>query len=138
MAINGVKPGSQEIGDVASVTVSEPKVTEVEKVSIQTTTDNIGAQTTQVASATTDNQQLTDEQLDKKLRDAISMANNKLKQAQPSTRCEFTYHEEVNRVSIKLIDKDTKNVVKEIPTEKTIKMLEKLWEVAGLLVDEKL
>ena len=137
MAINGVKPGSQGTGDSASVVASEPAVTEVEKVSVQIT-DNMSGQNARAASPTKENLQLTDEQLDKKLKDAIDMANNKLKQSQPLTRCEFTYHEDVNRVSIKLIDKYTKEVVKEIPPEKKIKMIEKLWEVTGLLVDEKL
>ena len=137
MAINGVKPGSQGTGDVSSKVASEPAVTEVEKVSVQTT-DNMSEQSEQTASQITENQQATDEQLDKKLKDAISIANNKLKLSQPLTRCEFTYHEDVNRVSIKLIDKDTKEVVKEIPPEKKIKMIEKLWEITGLLVDEKL
>ncbi|MBS5931607.1 MAG: flagellar protein FlaG [Clostridiales bacterium] len=137
MAINGVKPGSQGTGDVSSNVASESAVTEVEKVSAQST-ENMGGQNVQTVSQATENQQLTDEQLDKKLKDAISMANNKLNQSQPLTRCEFTYHEDVNRVSIKLIDKETREVVKEIPPEKRIKMIEKLWEITGLLVDEKL
>lgn len=135
MAINGVKPGSQGTGDIASIAASEPAVTEVEKVSVQPTS-SISGQNAQTAA--TENLQPTDEQLDKKLKDAIGMANNRLKQSQPLTRCEFTYHEDVNRVSIKLIDKYTKEVVKEIPPEKRIKMIEKLWEITGLLVDEKL
>lgn len=137
MAINGVKPGSQGTGDASSKVASEPAVTEVEKVSVQST-ENMGGQRAQTLSTAAENQEPTEEQLDKKLRDAIGMANNKLKQSQPLTRCEFTYHEDVNRVSIKLIDKDTKEVVKEIPPEKKIKMIEKLWEITGLLVDEKL
>ena len=38
---------------------------------------------------------------------------------------------------IKIIDKDTKKVVKEFPPEKTLDMLVKMWEMAGILVDEK-
>lgn len=53
------------------------------------------------------------------------------------TGCEFTYHEISNRVSITLYDKETKEVVKEIPPEETIKMLDKLYELAGLVIDEK-
>lgn len=137
MAINGIKPVSQGVGEASSANLSEPAVSEVEKVSVQTA-DAATGQNAQVGSITTDNQQTTDEQLDKKLKDAINMANNKMKQSNPQTRCEFTYHEDMNRVSIKLVNKETDEVVKEIPPEKTIKMIEKLWEVAGLLVDEKL
>jgi len=35
-------------------------------------------------------------------------------------------------------DKDTKEVLKEYPPEKTLDMIAKVWEVAGLLVDEKM
>ena len=39
---------------------------------------------------------------------------------------------------IKLVDKDTQEVVKEIPPEKTLDMIAKCMELAGVLVDEKL
>jgi flagellar protein FlaG len=53
------------------------------------------------------------------------------------TKCEFSYHEATKRVSIKVIDKDTDEVIKEIPPEKSLEMVEKMWELAGILVDEK-
>jgi flagellar protein FlaG len=40
-------------------------------------------------------------------------------------------------VTIKLLDKDTHEVVKEIPAEKTLDLIAKAWEMAGILVDEK-
>lgn len=49
----------------------------------------------------------------------------------------FGIHDETNRVTIKIVDKDTKKVIKEIPPEKTLDMLAKIWEMAGILVDEK-
>jgi len=54
------------------------------------------------------------------------------------TGIEFAYHEKSKQISIKLYDKETKEVIKEIPPEKTIEMLEKMWELAGILVDEKM
>ena len=50
----------------------------------------------------------------------------------------FGIHDATNRVTIKIIDKDTKKVLKEYPREKTLDMIAKVWEVAGLLVDQKL
>lgn len=50
----------------------------------------------------------------------------------------FGIHDATNRVMIKIVDKDTKEVLKEYPPEKTLDMIAKVWEVAGLLVDEKL
>lgn len=49
----------------------------------------------------------------------------------------FGFHEETNRVTIKIVDKDTKEVIKELPPEKTLDMIAKAWELAGLMVDEK-
>ncbi len=49
----------------------------------------------------------------------------------------FGIHDETNRVTIKIVDKDSKKVIKEIPPEKTLDMLAKIWEMAGILVDEK-
>lgn len=69
------------------------------------------------------------------LRDAINKANNQMKPHR--TRFEFAYHEETRRVSIKVMDKETSEVIREIPPEKALEMLEKLWEIAGFLVDEK-
>lgn len=66
---------------------------------------------------------------------AVTEANKKIR-AQ-NTRCEFQYHESTKRVSIKVVDKETEEVIKEIPPEETLEMVEKMWEMAGILVDEK-
>lgn len=50
----------------------------------------------------------------------------------------FGIHDETRRVMIKIIDKDTKETIKEYPPEKTLDMIAKVWEMAGILVDEKL
>lgn len=49
----------------------------------------------------------------------------------------FGIHEETNRVTIKIVDKNTKEVVKEYPPEKTLDMIARVWEMAGLMVDER-
>ena len=49
----------------------------------------------------------------------------------------FGFHEQTNRVMIKIVDKDTKEVIKEYPPEQTLDMIAKVWELAGILVDEK-
>jgi flagellar protein FlaG len=38
---------------------------------------------------------------------------------------------------IKIVDRETKKVIKEIPPEKSLDMLERAWEIAGILMDEK-
>lgn len=49
----------------------------------------------------------------------------------------FGIHEGTNRVTIKIVDKETKETIKEFPPEKTLDMIAKVWEMAGILVDEK-
>lgn len=49
----------------------------------------------------------------------------------------FGIHEKTHRVTIKIVDKKTKEVIKEYPPEKTLDMIAKVWEMAGIMVDEK-
>ena len=70
-----------------------------------------------------------------KIKDAVDKVNQKI--VPSKTRCEFSYHEDTNRISIKVIDQTTEETIKEIPAEETLDMLSKIWELAGLLVDER-
>ena len=64
---------------------------------------------------------------------AVENINKNLKNSEAI----FGIHEKTNRVTIKIVDKETKEVIKELPPEKTLDMIAKAWELAGLLVDEK-
>lgn len=71
-------------------------------------------------------------------------ANDKLKRAveeinkkAANSEAVFGVHDSTNRVTIKIVDKETKEILKEYPPEKTLDMIAKVWELAGLLVDEK-
>lgn len=65
----------------------------------------------------------------------VGEINNKMKIS--NREAVFGIHEGTNRVTIKIVDKDTKEVIKELPPEKTLDMIAKVWEMAGILVDEK-
>ena len=68
----------------------------------------------------------------------IRQAVEKINKANISnTEAVFGIHEGTNRVTIKLVDKKTKETIKELPPEKTLDMIAKVWEMAGILVDEK-
>ena len=69
--------------------------------------------------------------------DQIRKAVEKMKKNMPHSEAVFGIHDGTKRVTIKLIDKDTKEVIKELPPEKTLDMIAKVWEMAGILVDEK-
>ena len=49
----------------------------------------------------------------------------------------YGIHEGTNRVTIKMVDKETKKVIKEFPPDETLDMIAKVWEIAGIMVDEK-
>lgn len=90
----------------------------------------------QEASANTSNrgqqQQINNDQLKK----AIAEMNRKINNS--NEEAVFGVHEDTNRIMIKIMDKDTKEVIKEFPPEKTLDMIARIWEMAGILVDEKL
>ncbi len=54
-----------------------------------------------------------------------------------NTKAVFGLNEATNRVTIKIVDKDTDEIVKEFPAEKTLDMIARVWEMAGIMVDEK-
>ncbi len=77
------------------------------------------------------NSQSANEQLKK----AIAEMNRKINNS--NEEAVFGIHEKTNRITIKIVDKDTKETIKEFPPEKTLDMIAKVWEMAGILVDEK-
>lgn len=65
----------------------------------------------------------------------VSEVNQKMRLTK--TRCEYSYDEPTKRVSIKVYDKDSDKLIREVPPEKSLEMLQKMWEIAGIIVDEK-
>lgn len=68
-----------------------------------------------------------------KIKKAVEQLNKNLSHSSAI----FGIHEATNRLTIKIVDKDTKEVIKELPPEKTLDMIAKVWEIAGILIDEK-
>jgi flagellar protein FlaG len=69
-----------------------------------------------------------------RLKEAVARFN---KSSGANSEAVFGIHEGTNRVTIKIVDKKTKETIKELPPEKTLDMIAKVWEMAGILVDEK-
>lgn len=67
----------------------------------------------------------------------IRQSVEKINKNMSNSEAIFGVHEATNRVMIKIVDKDTKEVIKEFPPEKTLDMIAKVWEMAGIMVDEK-
>ncbi|MBZ4686920.1 MAG: flagellar protein FlaG [Clostridia bacterium] len=66
---------------------------------------------------------------------AIEEANKSL--ALTQTSFEFSIHEETKEIMVRVLNKETGEVIREIPPEKILDMIAQMWELAGLLVDEK-
>lgn len=81
-----------------------------------------------------DNNQEKKQLSDRTIKQVVSDLNRKINN---NTIAEFGYHDDTNRVTIKIVDKETKDVIREIPPEKTLDLIAKAWELAGILVDEK-
>ncbi|MCX7748487.1 MAG: flagellar protein FlaG [Clostridia bacterium] len=67
--------------------------------------------------------------------DAIERANKAIMGA--NRKFEFSIHEKTKQIMIKVIDSDTNEIIREIPPEKTLDMVAKMWEMAGIVVDER-
>jgi flagellar protein FlaG len=117
--------------------VAEP-VNTVEKVPVTETAQKVPAVNSGESGSGSLDQGKEQDKNANRVKDAVTHANNKLKlkQKHMSTRCEFSYHEPTGRISIKVMDKETDEVIREIPPEETLEMVEKMWELAGLIVDE--
>jgi flagellar protein FlaG len=72
---------------------------------------------------------------DDEVKSAIKEANKRAIFGHASAQ--FSYHEATKRISVKIVDNDTNEIIREIPPEKTLDMISKMWELAGLVVDEK-
>lgn len=70
--------------------------------------------------------------------EAMRRAVEEINKNAKNSEAVFEFHEKTNRVTIKIIDKQSKEVIKEFPPEKTLDMIAKVWEMAGLMVDQKL
>jgi len=53
------------------------------------------------------------------------------------THLEFSIHRETKEIIVRIVDSETQEVLKEIPPEKLLDLVAKLWEMAGLLIDER-
>lgn len=66
---------------------------------------------------------------------AIERANKSLEGV--FTQFEFSIHEKTKEIMVKVIDRETGELIREIPPEKILDLIAKLWELAGILVDER-
>lgn len=140
MAVEAVKgAGMTYQGSVSTAEVKEESRAKVEQAENVNTSETIATKTTALDTKQMDGEEgsaqngQTQEQRNAQIRKAVDDINKKMNNSEAI----FGIHEATNRVTIKIVDKDTKKVIKEMPPEKTLDMIAKVWELAGLMVDEK-
>lgn len=52
-------------------------------------------------------------------------------------RLRFQVHEPTGRIWVQVIDAETNEVIREIPPERYLDLVARIWELVGLLVDER-
>jgi len=141
MAIEAIKGAGMAFqGSASSSAMRAESAPRVESASNVAASDAIAHNTVEISTKGADadgggnggagNQQMpTNEQLKRAVEEINKKANN--------SEAIFGVHEDTNRITIKIVDKESKEVIKEFPPEKTLDMIAKVWEMAGLMVDEK-
>ena len=139
MGIEAIKgAGMTYQGSSSTAEMTEENVPKVEKAENLTVSETLAKDTSDLNTKQTpgeenNTQQQSQQQKNAQLKKAVEDINKKA----VNSEAIFGIHEATNRVTIKIIDKDTKKVIKELPPEKTLDMIAKVWELAGLMVDEK-
>ena len=66
---------------------------------------------------------------------AVKEANRKL--AGVRSEVHISIHKKTGLVSVKVVNSENQQVIREIPPEKTLDAIAKMWEMTGILLDEK-
>ncbi|OEF97876.1 hypothetical protein BHF68_13230 [Desulfuribacillus alkaliarsenatis] len=66
---------------------------------------------------------------------AIERANSSIDKN--NARFEYSIHEDTKRIMVKVVDTVNDEVIKEIPAEEVLDLVAKIWEMSGILLDEK-
>ena len=82
-------------------------------------------------------EEISDAEAKRRIKSVIDQANEKIKQQNGYRRLAFSYNKETKKISIKVYDEMTKEIIREIPPERTNVILNKIHDLAGIVVDEK-
>lgn len=74
---------------------------------------------------------------EKEIIQIIEKANKSVKSY--DRKLEYAIHEKTHEIMVKVIDTsgDREEIIREIPSEKVLDMVARMWELAGIMVDEK-
>lgn len=121
-----------KFSNISNIDIEKQNVNNKEKIKNQDMINNVYAnKDIEKNNSTVKENSISKETLDK----LVTEVNHKYKLANK----EFSYdiHEKTNRVTVKIKDSETGEVLKEIPSEESLDLAAKIMEMAGLLIDEK-
>ncbi len=125
---------SQDVNSTEKTDTERTEATEnINSAAVQGTPVQTNEALQQASQTLSEFDQKRDEKQNEQIRKAVSEINKKAN----GTEAIFGIHDKTNRVTIKIVDKETKKVIREYPPEETLDMIAKVWELAGLMVDEK-
>lgn len=58
--------------------------------------------------------------------------------AGPETILDINVHEKTHQIMVKVLDKETGKVIREVPPEKLVDLVATLMEISGIIVDKKM
>ncbi len=119
--------------EVKAEAAHKVEVAEAPQVSERIAQDTMAMNTKETSGEGGGNAQANAEAQQAQIKRAVEEINRKAN----NSEAVWGVHEDTNRVTIKLVDKQTKEVIKEFPPDKTLDMIARVWEMAGLMVDEK-
>ena len=82
-------------------------------------------------------EEISDAEAERRIKSVIDQVNEKVRQQNGYRRLAFSYNKETKKISIKVYDEITKEIIREIPPEKTGVILDKIHDLAGIVVEEK-
>lgn len=131
-AVSAVKPVQPESSEETEV---KNQASEAELAKQQVVVNEVPESENGGGSAGSGAQQQNTDAKNEQVKKAVEELNKKM--FNQNSEAVFGIHEKTNRVTIKIVDKSSKKVIKELPPEKTLDMIARVWEMAGILVDEK-
>lgn len=120
---NGSSSSSSTVGAVPVIHQSEDR-----QIKAETTGSTYqGTQNTQGQKSNDADQKVID--------DAVQKANKLM--VNNNTHLQFSVHKVTHDIMVKIVNDNTGEVIKEIPSEKILDMIAKMWQISGLFVNEK-
>ena len=117
MEVSGVSQGGQNLN---TLTAQLPVKTDTKAASVNESNTEVNAE-----------KKVTEKDVNKAVEKLNKLFEDK------GTYVQYEVYGKFHNVSIKIFDEKTNQVIKEIPPKKLVEMVEKLCELAGVLVDEK-